>query len=46
MKLSQLGELQKLFVARGKSDVTPTMTTRSAGFDKAVRWWQYVSSKR
>jgi hypothetical protein len=32
------GELQKLFVACGRSDVTPSMTTTNATVDMAVKW--------
>jgi hypothetical protein len=32
------GELKKLFVACGRSDVTPTMATRSATVNMAVKW--------
>jgi hypothetical protein len=39
MKLTSLeGELQKLFIARGRSNVTPTMVTRSVTIDIAVKW--------
>jgi hypothetical protein len=39
MKLPQLEtELQTLFVTCGRSDVTPTMATRSANVDMAVIW--------
>jgi hypothetical protein len=32
------GELKNNSVACGRSDVTPTMTTRSANVDIAVKW--------
>jgi hypothetical protein len=39
MKLTPRKNLKKmLFVARGKSDVTPTMPARSATVDTAVKW--------
>jgi hypothetical protein len=39
MKLISLeGELKKYFVACGRSDVTPTMASRSATVEMAVKW--------
>jgi hypothetical protein len=39
MKLAPLeGELQNIFVACGRSDVTPMMATRSAIVDMTVNW--------
>jgi hypothetical protein len=39
MKLTPLeGELQKFFVACGRSDITPTMATRRANVDMTVKW--------
>jgi hypothetical protein len=32
------GKLQSHFVACGRSDVIPSMTTRSAVVDRAVKW--------
>jgi hypothetical protein len=39
MKLTPLeGQLQNIFAACGRSDVTPTMATKSATVDMAVKW--------
>jgi hypothetical protein len=38
MKITSLKELQKIVVACGRSDVTPTMATRCATVDMAVKW--------